>query len=90
LKLNVYGLDVIASKEFPVYSDWASIAPYVGVSSYLSSSHEVTEKVDLKDENVVGGQAMVGALVKLSIARLGVEYNFAKVNTFSFKIGVAF
>ena len=90
LKLNIGGLDAIASKEFRVYSDWIFLSPYVGVSTYLSSAHETTNKVDLKDERSVGGQGMVGAVLKLSKARLGVEYNFAKINTLSFKIGVAF
>ena len=90
LKLNIYGLDVIASKEFPIYSDWASVSPYAGVSTYLSSSQETAEKVNLQNENIMGGQAMVGAVLKLSVARIGVEYNFAKVNTVSFKLGVAF
>lgn len=90
LNLTVYGLDVLASKEFRIYADCAYISPYVGVSTYLSSSREKTAAVELHDEQVLGGQAMVGAIMKLSIARLGVEYNFAKVNTLSFKIGVAF
>ena len=90
LKLTVYGMDLIASKEFRLYSDWAFVSPYAGVSTYLSTSNETTAAVDLKNEMVVGGQGMIGAIMKLSIARLGVEYNFAKVNTLSFKIGVAF
>jgi hypothetical protein len=90
LKLKVYGLDVLASKEFPLYSDWAYIAPYAGASTYLSSARETTSLVDLKNENVLGGQIMVGTVLKISRAQLGVEYNFAKVNTLSFKIGVAF
>jgi hypothetical protein len=90
LKMKIYGLDVIASREFRIYSDWAYVSPYAGVSTYLSSAHETSAKVDLKDENVIGAQAMIGALLKLSVARFGVEYNFAKVNTLSFKIGVAF
>lgn len=90
LKLNIYGIDMIASKEFTIYSDWASISPYAGVSTYLSSSQETAEKVNLQNENIMGGQAMVGAVLKLSVARIGVEYNFAKVNTVSFKLGVAF
>ena len=90
LKLNVYGIDFIASKELPVYFRWASISPYVGVSTYLSSARETTEKVNLHNENVMGGQAMVGAVLKHSVAQLGVEYNIARVNTISFKIGVAF
>jgi hypothetical protein len=33
LKLNIYGVDFIASKEFPLHYSWASIAPYAGVST---------------------------------------------------------
>lgn len=90
LNLRVYGLEALVSKEFRIYSDWAYVSPYVGVSSYVSTSHEKTSKVDLDDETVLGGQAMVGAVLKLSIARVSVEYNVAKVSTLSCKIGVAF
>jgi hypothetical protein len=90
VKFNSYGVDLIASKEFRLYSDWAFIAPYVSVSSYVSTSRETTEAVNLKNESAMGAQTAVGAVLKLSIARLGVEYNFAKVNSLSFKIGVAF
>ena len=89
LNLTTYGLDVLASKEFPFYK-WASVSPYVGISTYLSNSHEKTDKVNLHDEHVAGGQAMVGAVLKLSAARIGVEYNFARLSTLSFKIGDAF
>jgi hypothetical protein len=90
LNLNTFGLDVLTSKEFPIYSDWASISPYVGVSGYLSNSHEKTDKVNLQDEHLLGGQAMAGAVLKLSVVRIGVEYNFSRLSTLSFKIGVAF
>lgn len=88
LRLNTYGVDALVSKEFRIYSNWASISPYAGVSTYLASSRETTEAVDLHNEQVIGGQAMVGAVLKLSVARIGVEYNFAKLSTFSFKVGV--
>lgn len=68
----------------------SKLAPYVGVSTYVANSHEKTEAVDLHDEIVGDGQAMVGTVLRLSIATLGVEYNFAKVNTLSFKVGVTF
>jgi hypothetical protein len=90
ITMHIYGLDLIASKEFRVHSDWIFVSPYAGVSTYLSSSHESSPRVDLKDEHVAGGQAMIGTLLKISCARLGVEYNFAKVNTLSFKIGATF
>lgn len=90
LKFQIYGLDVLASREYKVYSTWASIAPYVGLSTYLTHAHETSAVVDLKDENVVGIQGMMGAVAKLSVARIGAEYNFAKVSTLSMKVGVAF
>lgn len=88
--MTVYGLEVLASKEYAVYSDWISVSPYAGISTYLSSSHETTTAVDLNDEKIVGMRGMVGAVTQISITRLAVEYNFATVNSFSFKIGVGF
>ncbi|NOG47354.1 MAG: hypothetical protein HND50_19085 [Calditrichaeota bacterium] len=87
---TVYGLDVLASREYSIYSDWVSISPYAGFSAFLSRTHETTTAVNLKDENVLGGQAMVGLVANISMARLAVEYNLAVVNSFNFKIGVAF
>ncbi len=55
---TVYGLDLMASKAYPVYSDWVSVSPYAGVSTYLSNTHETTTKVDLKDEHVLGVQGI--------------------------------
>jgi hypothetical protein len=60
----------------------------VGVSTYLASSHEKSAVVDLNDERVLGAQATIGAALALSKARLAMEYNVAKVNSLSFKIGV--
>jgi hypothetical protein len=87
LDLRTYGVDVLASRRFAL-AKWASVSPYVGGSTYLSSSHEKTTVVDLDDENVFGAQAMVGAALQVSKARLAVEYNAAAVNSFSIKIGV--
>jgi hypothetical protein len=86
----VYGVDLLASKEFRLNQTWASIAPYAGVSTYLTSSHEKSAVVNLHDETVMSSRAMAGALFKLSIARVGVEYSVAKLNTISLKVGVAF
>lgn len=86
---TVYGLDMLASREYSIFSDWISISPYAGLSGYLSSAHENSSLVNLKDENIFGVQGMLGAVADISIARLGVEYNVAVVNSFSFKLGVA-
>ncbi|HUS61737.1 MAG TPA: hypothetical protein VMY34_06040, partial [Acidimicrobiales bacterium] len=87
LDLRVYGADLVASRKFAL-TRWAAVSPYVGGSTYLSSSHEKTTAVDLHDEHVLGAQAMVGATLQVSRARLGVEYNAAKVNSFSIKVGI--
>lgn len=90
LNLTVYGIDLLASKEFAVHSDWISVAPYAGISTYLSTSHETTEAVDLKDERVVGVQGSLGVVAHVALVRLAAEYNVAAVNTLSFKVGVGF
>jgi hypothetical protein len=88
--LTAYGVDLMASREYAVYSDWVSISPYASVSAYLSRSHEKSAVVDLRDENVLGVRATVGAITQISFARLAVEYSVATVNSISFKVGVGF
>ena len=89
LNFTVYGVDLVGSREF-VATGWASIAPYAGVSGFLSRSHETTNAVDLRDENVLGAQAMVGALARISAARVAFELSTARVNARAFKVGVSF
>ena len=86
LNFAVYGVDLLASRKFDV-ARWAAVSPYAGVSTYLASAHEKTSAVTLDDENVIGMQGTVGAAVQLSKARLGVEYNVARVSSFSLKVG---
>ena len=87
LDFSTYGADVIVSRRVTV-SKWIKVSPYAGVSSYLASSHEKSPVVNLADEHVLGGQAMVGAEVQLSKARLAAEYNVSRVNSFSLKVGI--
>jgi hypothetical protein len=89
LELTVYGADFVASKRYTP-TTWAAVSPYLGVSGYLSSSQETTSAVALDDENVLGVQGMVGAVVELSKLRLAAEYNLARVNSISMKVGVGF
>jgi hypothetical protein len=84
--LRVLGWDVVASRQIAL-NNWATVSPYAGVSSYLSMSHEKSPVVNLDNEYVGGSQAMVGAAVQLSVARLAIEYNVAKVNSLSMKVG---
>jgi hypothetical protein len=87
LSFTVFGADLIASRTIRLAS-WASVSPYAGVSSYIAGSHEKSSVVNLDNERVLGGQATMGAAVQLSKARLAAEYNVAKVNSFSLKIGI--
>jgi hypothetical protein len=88
LNFATYGADLLVSRRIAV-SKWIRISPYVGVSSYLANSHEKSPVVNLADEHVLGGQAMVGAEVQLSKARIAAEYNVSRVNSFSLKVGIA-
>lgn len=87
---TVYGLDLLASKDIDVYSDWITVSPYAGASMYVARAHETTSKVSLSDENVAGVQGTVGAVAQISFVTLAMEYNAAVVSTLSFKIGIGF
>ena len=84
--LTVLGWDMLASRKIALNS-WASVSPYAGISSYFSMSHEKSDLVSLDNEYIGGSQAMVGAVLQLSSARLAIEYNKAKVNSISMKVG---
>jgi hypothetical protein len=86
LNLAVIGLDLLASRTFSV-TRWVAVSPYAVVSTYLAGAHEKSPVVTLDDQAVGGSQATVGAALQLSKARLGVEYNVAKVSSFSLKLG---
>ena len=87
VRLTTYGLDLVASRKVGL-ARWAAVSPYVGVSGYLSTSHERSPLVALDDERVGGGQAMAGAVLQLSKARIAAEYNAASVRTISLKVGL--
>lgn len=89
VELTVLGLDVLASKTFPV-NDWLTVSPYVGGSSYLSYSREKSAVVDLDSEIVPGNQAVIGAVAEVARTRVAVEVSSARVQTLSFRVGVAF
>jgi hypothetical protein len=89
MEFTVFGADVLASRRYTA-TRWAAISPYAGVSTFLSRSKETTSAVSLDDENVLGVQGMVGAVLEVSKARLAAEYNLARVNSLSMKLGVAF
>lgn len=68
LSLTAYSFDFIASKDISILS------AYVGLGTYLMRSHENSPVVDLKNENILGFQGMVGVSTTLfSHLRIGAE-----------------
>lgn len=88
LEFSVYGADLLASREFTVWRGRAAVSPYAVVSTTLARSHEKSSVVDLDDENVFDTQATLGVEARVWRARLGVEYGFARVSSFSVKMGM--
>ena len=82
VRASTYGLDLVVSREF------SRIAPYVGVSGYMARGRETSPNVDLDDVTAFGAQAMVGVSARVSIARLGAEFNLARVPTTSVKLAI--
>jgi hypothetical protein len=89
LDLNVYGVDVVTSWKQWTYKR-AAVVPYVGLASYLSSSHEKTNAVSLEDERVIGVMATLGAELQFSVMRVGLEASAAKVPSIAMKLGIGF
>lgn len=77
---STHGLDFVISKRI------SSLAPYVGVSSYISRARETTDKVDLDSEIAYGSQAMLGVVIHLAVLRLGGEFHFADKPGMSMKV----
>ena len=88
LAFSVYGADLLASREFTVWRGRAAVSPYALVSATLGRSHEKSTVVDLEDENVFDTQATLGLEARVWKAKLGVEYGFARVSSFSLRIGM--
>lgn len=87
LEFTVYGLDLVASRQFTVLSRVA-ISPYAVASTSLSRSHEKSAVANVADENVFGVIGTVGATAQFSMAKVAVEYGVSKVPSFSIKIGI--
>ncbi len=87
---NNAGFDLLASKTIRFRYNWLSVSPYAYASVCFAHGHEKSNVVNLKDENVFGFQGAVGASANISIVRLGIEYNMARINTLSYKIGIGY
>jgi hypothetical protein len=87
LDLNVYGLDLVTSWKQWTYKR-AAVVPYASVATYLASSHEKTNAVNLADERVIGVMATLGAQLQLSVVRVAAEASVAKLPSISMKFGI--
>jgi hypothetical protein len=82
--LNIYSVDLLASKEI------AKVTPYVGIRTSLAIGTETTPKVDLETETAPIVQGYVGVAYSIWMLNLAAEYNVSSVNTFAFAIGLNF
>ncbi len=82
--LNIYSVDLLASKQI------AMLTPYVGIRTSLVSGTETTSKVDLDTETIPIAQGYVGVAYSIWMLNLTAEYNVSSVNTFALAVGLNF
>lgn len=82
--LNVYGVDLIASKKITVFT------PYVGLRGGLVTGSLTTSKVNLGNENLFFAQGFAGVSCSIWNFNLAAEYNVSHVNTFAMAAGLNF
>lgn len=82
--LNVYGLEVMASKEI------AFLTPYAGCRGLLAVGRETTTKVDLATERPLFAQGYAGVSYAVWILNFAAEYDISYVNTLGVIAGVNF
>lgn len=82
--LNVYGVDLMASKRIAVFS------PYVGLRGGIVTGSLTTSKVNLDNERLFFAQGFGGVSCSIWIFNLAAEYNVSDVNTFAMAVGVKF
>ncbi len=82
--MNVYGVDLMASKKI------AMLTPYIGFRESLAIGTETTSKVNLDKESLLITQGYAGVSYSIWMLSLAAEYNVSSVNTFAFAIGFNF
>ncbi len=79
--MNIYSVDLIASKKIAI------LTPYIGFKQSLAVGTETTSKVDLAKESVLIAQGYAGVAYSIWALNMAAEYNVSTVNTFAFVIG---
>jgi hypothetical protein len=82
--LNIYSIDLLASK------DIAMVTPYVGIRTNLAVGTETTSKVELNTESIATAQGYAGVVCSVWMLNLAAEYNVSSLNTFAFAVGLNF
>lgn len=82
--LNIYSVDLLASKNI------AMVTPYVGIKESYSIGTVTTPKVDLEKESLLTTQGYAGVTYAVWMLNLAAEYNISSVNTFAFAMGFNF
>ena len=84
--ISTTGIDISVSKTF-----FGLLTPYTGVAMNWNHGKEVTNEVDLDNENYIGVRGIVSAEVKWKFVNLGYEIMIGdKFNNRALKIGVTF
>ncbi len=79
--LNIYSVDLVASKKISV------LTPYIGFKESLVIGTETTSKVDLDRESLLITQGYAGVAYSIWMLNLAAEYNVSSVNTFALAVG---
>ena len=82
--LNIYSIDVLASKTIAMFT------PYVGIKTSLVVGTLTTSKVDLSAERVPIAQGYAGVVCSVWMLNFAAEYNVSTVNTFALAVGLNF
>lgn len=80
--LNIYSIEVMASKRIAV------LVPYAGLRENFVFGTETTSKVDLQRERLALTQGYAGAVCYIWKFSVAAEYNVASVNTLALAVGV--
>jgi hypothetical protein len=84
--LSVTGIDVMASKTF-----FGVLTPYAGITGNWNHTKEVTDKVDLDNENYFGVRGIIGTELRWKFVNVGYEFLVGDgFNNRAMKIGVTF
>jgi len=82
--VNIFSIDLLASKTF------ARFSPYLGIRSTMAVGTETTSKVDLEREAISLTQGYAGLRYSVWMVNLAAEYNVSSVNSFAFAVGMLF